>query len=333
MSQKVLVTYGDGPGRTVIGAAEKVVRAVAPDLEICHGRIGADAYANTAYALPPTTLELASECDAMLTGPVDMVGINERNPLDTIRVQTGLAAEYTEFFPLCDYLGDDGTRAVIIGPAPGEELNIRETETLDGVTSDIFTGTEAIGGLFDIAFHIAEVKAGKEIRFVPEDDRFPIRDRIIRNRFSRLFAASEFTTKVCAPSDISYLLAHSPSSVDIIICGTRSAPCFKGQCAGNVGGGGLMPRAYIGKDFGMYMPSIALEGDPVGRETNPTSAILSAAVMLLMLGRKDSYRMVRNAVAEMYRTGRTTPDIGGKLNADKFADGVNGIIHAEILSN
>ena len=60
MTQKVLITYGDGYGPAVIRAAETVLKTVSPGTEIIHGKIGADAYENTGHALPAETMAIIS---------------------------------------------------------------------------------------------------------------------------------------------------------------------------------------------------------------------------------------------------------------------------------
>lgn len=329
MSQKILITYGDGEGPRIIGAAEKVMKAVAPDLEILHERIGADAYRNTSYALPSETLHSLSECNAILSGPVNMTGIDERDPLETIKIQTGLLAEYSEIFTLHAGLNDIPMDIGVISPAVSDMLDIHETEDLDGVTSSFYTNTEATLDLFGIAHRLSELRNTDIIWLSDDEYCFPTRDRILKRTFHEVFDNTEFISVERCPSEISYHLAHDPESIDLILCGANSAPQIHGYGAGLIGGGGLMPHAFLNKNFGLFVPSAPLPCESRERAGNPTSAILSMAVMLLSLGRREEYKLVREAVCEMYRTGRTTPDIGGRLNAAQFADGVNDIIYSE----
>lgn len=328
MSQKVLITYGDGPGRTVISAAEKVLGAVAPDLELIHAKIGAEAYESTGYALPPATMEALSECDVMLSGSVNVEGLPERNPLDAIKKQLGLGIEYTEFFPLCDYLGEGEIDAVVLSPAPESTMVVYETETPEGISSEYFTGSDSLASMFSRTIRLVDERDGKTIHLVSDGILFPKREELIKTVIGKYFADTQFRVVGTELSEIMYMLAHDHKSAQILFCDIPSAAAVHGLGSGIVGGSGLMPSAFIGNDISLYTTSRIFEGDSVGREFNPTSAILSVAVMLLDMGREEDYRNIRGAVCEMYRSGRTTPDIGGKLSAEKFAQGVNELVHS-----
>ncbi len=333
MSQKVLVAYGDDEGPRTIGAAEEILNATAPDLEILHGKIGADAYRNTSYALPPETLDMLSECCAILSGPVNMIGIEERNPLDVIKIQMGLLAEYSEIFPL-DAAPDKTNMDIgTISPALSDLLDIQETEDLDGTTSSFYTNADAIADLFSIARRLSGIRNAKKIWFSEDNRYFPTRNRIIKKTFQDAFDTASYVSVVRDPAEISYHLAHDPESIDIILCGTEFASQINGFGAGIIGNGGLMPHAFLSKNFGLFLSTPPLSCETYERIKNPTSAILSVAVMLRTMGRKGDYDLIRNAVCEMYRTGRTTRDVGGKLTPAQFTEGIKNLIYSEKLTD
>ncbi len=332
MTEKVLVTYGDMYGPAVIRAAEAVLRTVSPETELVHAKIGADAYDNTGYALPADTLDLVAECDAMLSGPVDMEGIPERNPLSTIRRQMEMYIEYGEFFPLCEYIGTKDLDTVLISPTVEGALNVYESESLDGVASEYYTSIDNISKIFEKSVEIAEKKQRTEVCMVSDNVLYPSREKLIRETFHKFYAGTEFIVRDISTKLAMFDLAHNPSSMNTIISDIHAATCMWGELTGLVGGSGLMPRVFIGDRKSMYIPSEVYPDDAVGRELNPTSAILSVGVMMLIFGKREAYKLVVNAVREMYRLGRTTPDVGGKLNAEKFAEGVNSLILHELNS-
>ncbi|MCQ2085592.1 MAG: isocitrate/isopropylmalate family dehydrogenase [archaeon] len=332
MTKKVLVTYGDGYGPTVIRAAESVLRAVAPDLEISRGKIGADAYDNTSYALPPETIELIAQADAILSGPTMMKGIPERDPLVTIKKQMGLYLEYGEFFRLCDYMGTVDLDTVVLSPTVESTLNVYETESLDGVASEYYTSMDQLSKIFPRSIELAEMRRRRKVELVSDNTMYPIREKLIRSEFRKNYAASEFIVGDLSTKVATFRLAHDPQSVDTLLCDIHSATCIWGQNMGLIGGSGLMPRAFFGDKKSLYMASEVYPGEVAGRELNPTSAILSVAVMLLSFGEEEAYHQIVKAVREMYRIGRTTPDVGGKLNAEKFAEGVKKLVLPEMNS-
>lgn len=328
MSQKVLVTYGDGHGPSVIRAAESIIQLVAPDLDLYHAKIGADAYESTSYALPPETMELIADCDAMLSGPVIMDGIPERDPIFIIKKQMGLYLEYGEFFPLGNSEVGKGVNTIIMSPTPESTLNVYETESLDGVASEYYTSIENMSKIFSKTMMLSEMSRRSKITLISDNILYPIREKLMRAEFRKHLAATEFELEDLTTGETTFRLAHRPETLDALLCDIHSATCVWGLLSGLIGGSGLMPKAYLGDRMGLFMPSPTYSTDPV-RKTNPTSAILSAAVMLKTLGRRSEYEMIRNAVCEMYRLNRVTTDLGGNLNAEKFTVGVKQLILTE----
>ncbi|MCQ2078669.1 MAG: isocitrate/isopropylmalate family dehydrogenase [archaeon] len=330
MTQTVLVTYGDGSGPKVIRSAERVLRLVAPDLDIIHGRIGADAYENTSYALPPETMEMISRADMILSGPVCMEGINERDPLVTIKKQMGLFLDYREYYPLKDVDGSTRLDTVVISPTLESTMDVYETESLDGVASEFYTDIESVERLMSRSSDIARMKHRPRIDLVTSNYIYPKRERLIQNMFLEHFRGTAFRTGIMSLSETVFTLAHRPEVPDVLLCDIHSAASVKGAAAGIVGGTGLMPQAFFGNGKSLFTPATMFGEDIPHRSENPTSAILSVALLLLSIGMEDGYRAVRNAVRMMYRDERTTPDIGGKLTPDKFTDGIIDLVKADI---
>lgn len=332
MTKKVLITGGDGYGRTIVGAAEKVLRSVAPDLELIHGKMGAEAYEVTGYALPPATMDLISECDAMLAGPIDMKGVPERDPIASIQKQMGLYLQYREFFPLCDYLGKGSVDIVALSPTPESTMVVHETESIDGISSEVYTDSDRLRDMLAETLKICELKSGRRIHTVGDGILFRNREKVVDEVLGQFFADSEFRVDRTTTAEMLFTMIQHGSDPSILLCDIPSANCIHGLAAGIVGGSGLMPCAYLGKDMGLYCTAPIYHTESVGRELNPTSAILSAAAMLLMFGMVEEYTQIQSAVCEMYKSGRTTPDVGGHLGADKFAQGINEIIHMNMHS-
>jgi isocitrate/isopropylmalate dehydrogenase len=55
---------------------------------------------------------------------------------------------------------------------------------------------------------------------------------------------------------------------------------------------------------------------------NPIGAILSAALMLDTLGRRDDARRVEGAVEAVVQAGETTRDVGGSLGTREAGDAI-----------
>ncbi len=70
MTQKIAVLPGDGIGAEIIEQAVRVLGALKLPLEITHAPVGGTAYDLHGHPLPPATLKLAQESNAVLFGAV-----------------------------------------------------------------------------------------------------------------------------------------------------------------------------------------------------------------------------------------------------------------------
>ena len=70
MTKKIAVLPGDGIGTEIVEQAVKVLKALGEDFEYEYADVGGVAYANHGHPLPPETLALAKEADAVLFGAV-----------------------------------------------------------------------------------------------------------------------------------------------------------------------------------------------------------------------------------------------------------------------
>ena len=70
MTQKIAVLPGDGIGAEIIEQAVRVLKSLNLPLEIEHAPVGGTAYDLHGHPLPPATLKLAQESNAVLFGAV-----------------------------------------------------------------------------------------------------------------------------------------------------------------------------------------------------------------------------------------------------------------------
>jgi 3-isopropylmalate dehydrogenase len=116
-------------------------------------------------------------------------------------------------------------------------------------------------------------------------------------------------------------LVRNPQEFDVIVTTNMFGDILSDEAAQVVGGLGLAASANIGEDFGIFEPVHGCAPDIAGTNTaNPTSLILSAAMMLDWLGRqkrdgraKLASQAIQRAVEGCLAAGKVTPDLGGKL--------------------
>jgi 3-isopropylmalate dehydrogenase len=116
-------------------------------------------------------------------------------------------------------------------------------------------------------------------------------------------------------------LIRNPQEFDVIVTTNMFGDILSDEAAQVVGGLGLAASANIGQDFAIFEPVHGCAPDIAGTNTaNPTSLVLSAAMMLDWLGRQKrdnkatlASRAIQRAVEACLMAGEVTPDLGGKL--------------------
>lgn len=320
MSKKLLVLPGDGISPEVIFSSVAVLKATTEELDIEFGDIGQVAYDKTEQYLPPETVDLATEADAIISGMVTKhQEMNYRDPLRVLKKQLHLYAIYRKFFPLCDELGTPGVDLILITSNPDSRLNIVEVENLNGVTSERYINTTSCRRVFNKAMQIAESKNRKKITCAHRSGIFPTSDGLFLNTFYQELAASEFLLQDGEVEVIASELVMDPSSMDVVISTDIYGSALAGVAAGMVGGTYLTPMGSLGDDIGLFEP---MEGPKITMAadgfTNPTSAILSGAMALDQCKLTLDAEKVRKAVRSVYAKGHITPDVGGTCTTREF---------------
>jgi len=97
--------------------------------------------------------------------------------------------------------------------------------------------------------------------------------------------------------------------------------------AGLTGGLGLAPSANLGNDgVAVFEPVHGSAPDIAGQGVaNPTAALLSGAMALDHLGRREEAHRLRVAIYAALQTGPLTADLGGDATTGQF---VETVIHA-----
>jgi isocitrate/isopropylmalate dehydrogenase len=117
-------------------------------------------------------------------------------------------------------------------------------------------------------------------------------------------------------------LIRNPQDFDVIVTTNMFGDILSDEAAQVVGGLGLAASANIGEQLAIFEPVHGCAPDIAGTNTaNPTSLILSAAMMLEWLGQRTrnnqaklASQAIRRAVEHCLATGKVTRDLGGKLS-------------------
>lgn len=322
MAKRILALPGDGTGPEVIYHAVRVLNAASGDIDIVFGDIGAGAYAKTDYYLPPETIDLATESDAIIAGgvmrkPNDM---RYRDPLRVLKKQLNLYAVLRKFRPLSPGAGN--VDMMILTGNPDALLNVLEKENLDGIITEKFTSSDSCRKLFRMAVRVAELKRRRSILCAHRADLFPHQDSAFVDIFYKELAASEFVIDDEEVERVAERMVLDPSSLDVIVSTDVYGTVLSGVASGLVGGIRLTPVGSIGDSQGLFEPMRGPDAAGDSGYVNPTSAMLSGAMALDYIGHTDAAEAIRKAVRAAYATGDVTPDVGGTSSAKAFTDAV-----------
>ena len=126
-------------------------------------------------------------------------------------------------------------------------------------------------------------------------------------------------------------LIRNPEKFDVIVTTNMFGDILSDEAAQLVGGLGLAPAANIGENYAIFEPVHGCAPDIAGKGiANPTSMILSAAMMFEWLGTKHddekcllASKLLNKAIAKTLEEGRVlTPDLGGRSTTREFGSKV-----------
>ncbi|GIW42364.1 MAG: isocitrate dehydrogenase [Candidatus Binatia bacterium] len=125
-------------------------------------------------------------------------------------------------------------------------------------------------------------------------------------------------------------LVQDPGQFDVLLLENLYGDVVSDLCAGLVGGLGVVPGANLGESHAVFeavhgsAPNIAGKGI-----ANPLALLMSAVMMLNHLAESrsdaecaETARRIKAAYDRALREGKKTPDLGGTLGTEEFADAV-----------
>lgn len=119
-------------------------------------------------------------------------------------------------------------------------------------------------------------------------------------------------------------LVSQPEKYQVLVVENMFGDILSDVCAGLVGGLGVTPGANLGDDmYGLFEAVHGSAPDIAGLGiSNPTALMLSGAMMLEHASFAREGHLMREAVIQTIRSGKSTRDIGGKLNTRQFTQAV-----------
>ena len=333
---KIAILPGDGIGTEIVAEAVKVLNALDLPFEMETADVGGAAYDKHGHPLPPATLKLAQQADAILFGAVgdwkyDKLERQFRPEQAILGLRKALGL-FANFRPAICY--EQLTHASSLKPELVAGLDILIIRELTG---DIYFGQPrgrrtAVDGHFP----------GAEEAFDTMRYSRPEIERIARVAFE---AARQRGKKVTSVDKANVLetfqfwkdvviethkdypdvelqhmyvdnaamqLVKAPKAFDVIVTGNMFGDILSDEAAMLTGSIGMLPSASLNdKKQGLYEPSHGSAPDIAGKGVaNPLATILSAAMMLrFSLGQAQAADRIEAAVKKVLAQGLRTPDI------------------------
>ncbi|NYT23606.1 3-isopropylmalate dehydrogenase [Alcaligenaceae bacterium] len=336
MTKKIAILSGDGIGPEIIEQALRVLGALGLDLEMNTAPVGGAAYDLHGHPLPPETLKLAQESDAILFGAVgdwkyDQLA-RELRPEQAIlglRKALGLFANLRpailypqlanasslkpeivaglDILIVRELTGDiyfgqpRGERVVAEGPFKGERQGF---DTMHYAESEIRR-------IAHVAFQAAAKRQGRlcsvDKANVLETSQF-WRDIVID--VAREYPDIELSHMYV--DNAAMQLVRAPKAFDVIVTGNLFGDILSDEAAMLTGSIGMLPSASLNaSNQGLYEPSHGSAPDIAGKDVaNPLATILSAAMLLrYSLNLPEQAQRIEAAVQNVLEQGLRTADI------------------------
>ena len=335
--KKIAILPGDGIGPEVMQEALKVLEGVRKQYNVefsCEeADVGGCAIDRHGTALPPDTLTLCEQSDAILFGSVGGPKWESLPPaeqperasllplrkhfslfcnLRPARVFKALAA----LSPLKPEIVQDGfdilcvrelTGGIYFGAPKGREGQGPDEKAFDTM---VYTRAE-IERIARTAFDIARLRRKK----VTSIDKANVLTVMVLWRDVVKEVAREYpdvTLDHLYIDNATMQLLIDPQRFDVLLCGNMFGDIISDECAMLTGSMGLLPSASLNENrFGLYEPAGGSAPDIAGKGVaNPVAQILSAAMMLkYSFGRDDAAQAIEAAVADTLASGIATADI------------------------
>ena len=329
---KIAVLPGDGIGPEIIDSALKVLDVVAKKygltFEYKFGLVGGAAIDETGDPLPPETLKICKESDAVLFGAVggekwDNLPTDKRPEKGLLRIRKELEL-FANIRPAKAY-----EPLLDASPLKPEIIKGVDLVVLRELTGDVYFG-EPRGreirngervGYNTMIYYEHEVKRIAKLAFELARNR---RKKVTSVDKANVLEVSGLWREVVNEVHADYAdvelehmyvdncamqLIRRPKDFDVIVTGNIFGDIISDEAGALTGSLGMLPSASVGERYAFYEPIHGSAPDIAGKGiANPIATILSAAMMLEITCKvpeaaRDIERAIEKVLEDGYRTG------------------------------
>ena len=319
---RVVCLPGDGIGPEVLAAAQTVLRALVPEVELEEHLLGGVAIKQTGSPLPPETVAACKGADAVLLGAV---GLPEFDAAEVRPEQglIGLRRELDVYANLRPARQDAVDLVIVRELVAGLYYGARGVKP-DGTVFDTCEyHPDQIERLARRAFELAGRRSGR----LTSVDKANVLDtsRLWRRVVTELAAEyPDVELEHMLVDNAAMQLASNPAQFDVLVTENMFGDILSDLAAAVTGGLGLAPSASLSDGGpGIFEPVHGSAPDIAGLGVaNPAAMLRSTALMLDHgLGRPEEARRLEAAI-ESTLASHPTRDLGGSATTAEFGDAV-----------
>ena len=320
---KIVCLPGDGIGPEVVGAAQTVLRALVPEVELEEHLLGGVAIKETGSPLPPETVSACKGAEAVLLGAV---GLPEFDAAE-VRPEQGLIGLRRELDVYAN-----------LRPARQGAVDLVIVRELVAGLYYGARGAKADGTVFDTCeYHPDQIErlarrafelAGRRSGRLMSVDKANVLDtsRLWRRVVTELAAEyPDVELEHMLVDNAAMQLVLAPGQFDVLAMENTFGDILSDVAAAVTGGLGLAASASLGDGRpGIFEPVHGSAPDIAGKGiANPAATLRSVALLLEHgLGRPEEARALDAAVDRALET-TPTPDLGGSATTGEFADAMS----------
>jgi 3-isopropylmalate dehydrogenase len=324
VAHRIAVIGGDGIGPEVVAEALKVVRAAGVELDTTDFDLSGARYLRDGTVLPDEVLEEIRGFDAILLGAVGTPevppGVIERGLLLKMRFALD---QYVNLRPFSlpekdiDFLV---VRENTEGSYAGEGGTLRKGTPHEIATQGSVNTRHGVERVIRYAFELAQSRPRKHLTLVHKTNVLTFAGDLWQRTFD--IVAAEYPDVATAYNHVDaacIYFVQDPQRYDVIVTDNLFGDILTdlgGAVSGGIGfasSGNLDPTHQAPS---LFEPVHGSAPDIAGQaKANPIAAVLSAAMMLDVLGEGDAAERIRKACAATTELTASTPEIGDAIAA------------------
>lgn len=327
MMQTVTLIYGDGIGREVIASARQIVEATGAPIQWEIKEAGLGAYETNGIPLGDDVLDSIAHNKVALKGPTATpIGTGFRSVNVEIRKKLNLYANVRPLrsFPGIKSLYDQINMTIVRENTEGLYTGIEHQISEDHAEATKVITRRASERIVKYAFDYANTHHKEKVTAVHKANIMKLTDGLFlrcAKEIAEQYPAIAFNDKIIDAVCMDLIL--NPYNYQVVVAPNLYGDILSDLASGLVGGLGVAPGANIGDEIGVFEAVHGSAPDIAGKDiANPTSAILSAAMMLKHMGLASYGQPIEDAVAKAFASGQMTADLGGNLGTTDFTKAV-----------